>query len=191
MKIKTVLLILIASYIIIPVHGQELFVDKISQDTCLFLGGIRTGEKELKVFGKDGIVFRHMNKLEQVGLLEGEEFAKTLFEHGLYFELEGYEPFWQATITRDSIVVTEYTSEPERHAIRFHAGGHPGFFAMFSGADGNIYGTINYIGLTPNEPQRPGEYNIPEDEESLYDAFLCVRDKIYRGNATIKKRDDL
>jgi len=184
---KTITLCFLLSFWLLPaVYGQEIYLNKKSQDTCLFLGGIADGQ--LKVIENGYIVFRKAEDLMQVGLLTGDEFTKELFQQNLCFELEGYEPFWKVVIYGDNLTVWLPDGYGEKqYKICNEESLSPDFFAMFSTECGSIFGTINYIGISSAGEQRVCEYNIPEEENSLYEAYVSIQGKAFKGCATIRK----
>ena len=173
---------------------QEIYTDKSSQSASsyLFLGAVRASKQkalEIKVWSNDRIEYKALNELTQSDLLTGEDFAETLFKQGLYFQLEGYEPFWKAKIEKDKLSIFSPESDQEqKHAVRFYANKHGvnhRFFAMFSTENGAVFGVINYIGVDPGQGQQACEYLIPEEDESLYEVYISIQERIYRGCATI------
>ena len=130
---KNILLILLSSFALTPVYGQELFVDTASRDTSLFLGSVNINREKLKVFENGDIIFKEAVNLTQVGLLIGDEFTDRLFKHSLYFELTGDEPFWKATIYKDSLSIWSWDDDNwNYHKIRLYTSKEdtsPTFFA--------------------------------------------------------------
>ena len=188
-RIKISILILLSFYVFLPVNGQELFVDNISGDTCLFVGCIED-ENKLKVYEQGKFTSKDHTNLTQVGLLIGNEFTDKLFEEGLCFELDGYEPFWNASIFKNTLSlwlseddsskqynINTYTSERSSSSV---------FFMMFISECGTIFGTINNIGLTYDNQCRICEYNISEEGQSLYEVYISVKGSIYKGCVTIE-----
>lgn len=191
-RIKISILILLSFCAFLPMNGQEIFVDNISGDTCLFVGCIEDGNK-LKVYEQGKFTFKDHANLTQVDLLIGNEFTDTLFKEGLCFRLDGYEPFWNASIFKNTLNlwlpeddsskqyhINTYTSERSLSSV---------FFMMFISECGTIFGTINNIGLTYDNQCRICEYNIPEEGQSLYEVYLSVKGSIYKGCVTIEQKE--
>jgi len=188
-SMKIITLCILLSFSFLPaVRGQEIFFDAKSRDTCLFLGGIAEGNY-FKVIENGDIVFRKADDLTQVGLLTGNEFTDELFRQNLCFESEGYEPFWNVRIFRDTLILRLPDDDGEKlYKVRLYTNEgslSSEFFAMFSTECGNIFGTINYIGVSGGK-QRVCEYNIA-DEASLYEVYINIRGKVCKGCATIRK----
>jgi uncharacterized membrane protein len=53
----------------------------------------------------------------------------------------------------------------------------------------NIFGVINYLGLYPSDLKKC-ECNISEDI-SLFEAYICIKGKIYKDCAKAVKKMDL
>ena len=173
-------------------YGQEVYRDKSSGESFLFLGEITLDKQELKVFHEGVISFKAQNQLEQDGLLIGKEFTDALFSQGLYFQLDGYEPFWSVRITQDELTALTFGNGDEgkgQYAIHFYSDARsmsPTFFAMFISENGRVFGTINNIGLTPRQEQKVCEFNIPGNGDSLYEVYISMDGVIYKGCATIE-----
>ena len=187
---KTITLCFLLSFWFLPiVYGQEVYLNKKSRDTCLFLGGI--ADCQLKVVENGDIVFRKAEDLTQVGLLTGDEFVDELFRKNLCFQLDGYEPFWKVVIFGDNLTVWLPDDNGEKQykiCLQTNEEGlSPDFFAMFSTECGSIFGTINDIGITSEGEHRVCEYNISDEENSLYEAYVSIQGKAFKGCATIRK----
>lgn len=190
MKPRLFTILILLSFL--TANGQEIFLDKISQDTCLFIGGIKSEKNDmLKVFEDSKITFKNSEDLEQVGLLIGKEFTNKLFKSGLCFELNGYEPFWNAIIFKDEInIYIPEKDNREDYKINLYTNeesSDPIFFAMFSSKCGNIFGTINNIGSGTKDKCHVCEYLIPEYEDSIYEVYINIYGKIYKGCGTIRQ----
>ena len=191
---KIVLPMLLGLTFAFNLQCQEIYTNKSSpgSNSYLFLGAVRTSKQkvvEVKVWGNDRIEYKALDELTQSDLLTGEDFTDTLFKQGLHFQLEGYEPFWKAKIEKNQLSILSPESDQEqKHAVRFYAnkqGMNPGFFAMFSTENEAIFGAINSIEIAPGQKQRICEYLIPEEDESLYEVYISIEERIYRGCATI------
>ena len=63
---KPIIFCFLFSFWLLPiVHGQEIYLDIKSQDTCLFLGGIVDGNL-FKVIENKNIIFKKIEDLMQV-----------------------------------------------------------------------------------------------------------------------------
>ena len=190
---KVLFTILLLLFTFITTYAQEIYIDDKTLDTCLFLGGINTdNDKELKVIENGKIVFKNFDNLTQIGLLIGKEFTDEVFKQGLCFELNGYEPFWNIKLLKDKIIVWDMeTGERIEYTVNLHTDLHTltsVFYAMFSVNDFSIYGTINNIGFWPNSKcQCICEYDIPEKENPLFEAYVYIKGRVYKGCVTINK----
>jgi hypothetical protein len=86
------------------------------------------------------------------------------------------------------LTFTDFGDENETYKIEIYtdrSGTIPRFYMMFQDTEnGRAFGLINYLGKYPAD-QRTCECNISEKEVSLFEAYIYIKGKIYRGCAKI------
>lgn len=192
---KQLFLILTALYCVPSLCAQELFIDKMANDTCLFIGNICMDQDiKLKVFENGDIRYKSLTDLMQVDILVGSEFTNELFNSDLCIKLDGYEPFWEGTIFKDTLCL--YQPEDDtflkyKVSLQINDGSlNPNILIMFISDSGSIFGAINYLGMNLDHKCGFCQYIIPEDGESLYEVFISIKGRVYRGCATIEYKAD-
>ena len=185
-------LILILTFITVSNTAicQEVFIDTLSNKQNIFLGAYTENLDSMKTL-EDGVIkWKYRKNLEQEDILSGEDFITEIFHHKLCFLLGGYEPFWSVKIVnKNKLVFHDFDSgedkECEINIFVNNSRVAPEFYIMFKNIDNNVFGLINYLGWFRPE-QRLCEYNISE-EISLYEAYVCINGKTYKGCAIIEK----
>jgi uncharacterized membrane protein len=169
---------------------QEVFVDHADNKTNLFLGAIN-GDR-LKVLEGGTIKWKSSQRLEQRDLLSSMDFLSAIFDNDLRFILEGDEPFWRVSVTKDELSIVDYeTGQSKTLEIMVYLAGrdmNPRFYFMFKTAGGDVFGVVNYVGWNPRSQQQC-ECNLSE-EISLYETCVCIDGEIYRGCARIEKLEE-
>ena len=173
--------------------AQEIFTGNLSGKECLFLGSISTEGHKAKVFEDGKIRWEDMDRLQQTGSLPAKEFLDIVFKQDLQFNMEGYEPFWSATLTGEWFIFTDPDTMgenacPVRIVPNNDRTGHVYF--MFEGGQGHVFGLVNRAGLRDPAHQEYCEYVVEEDEKIMYSVFLTIGDKTYKGCITIVERDN-
>jgi uncharacterized membrane protein len=170
------------------VQAQEIYTDTHSKREYLFLGGVSLDRQKAKVHEKGEILWKPFHEMEQSDLLNCKKFVDEIFKHNLQFQIEGYEPFFNATITKEKFIFhnTE-TGMKTDYPIKILTG-EQGIYLMFSNEKGNVFGVIFREWFTNSDTQPFCEFNIPEDELTLFSAFLTVENKTYRGCVRIVKK---
>ena len=178
---KKIILILFVCSIFLNCSAQEVYKDTATQQESLFLGSIE--EKNVKVLEQGNIKWKNREKLEQTGLLTATQFLNKIFNSGLCFEAEGYEPFWKIILTQNQLEITDAENGTKR-AVKseiFINQNTVGIYFSFISSDGKIFGTINYLGF---QNQRICDYNL-SDENSLYETLITINGKVYEGCSTV------
>ncbi|MDU1891008.1 MAG: hypothetical protein E6767_09985 [Dysgonomonas sp.] len=188
---KKLLLILCCIFFSKTIFAQDIFVDKTTNQKCLFLGSLSLDRKKVKALENGQILWKDFESAERTEILSTQEFLDTIFSYNLQFELSGYEPFWRATLTSDGISYTDYeTNKTITYPIKISIGHSldSELFFMFSSPSENVSGLIYFNSLATPDTQRYCEFDIPEEENQLYCSFLSIGDRSYKGCAIITLR---
>ncbi|NDV84572.1 hypothetical protein D0T87_21675 [Bacteroides sp. 51] len=170
---------------LVVINAQEIFIDTNSQKISISVGALNDSKSSLKVLEDNHLKWKSIKDIEQVDLLLGKDFLSSLFKNNLYFNMEGYEPFWQAFINDKKLIFNDMGSDTkEMFSIDIYISEsdiNPTFYMMFKSPDSRVFGTISYLGLNNLEQN----YGLVESL-SLYNVYLCKDDKTYRGCAEIE-----
>ena len=185
-------LLALAALTTIPCPAQEIVTSPKTGKEYLFVGSLsEDGEKGKFV---DNRIFRWitLEGLQQSGFLTTEPFLEEVFSRGLHFEMEGYEPFWKARLTKNSLiffdpVTGDETTYPIRIITNSGSLNSMHIYFMFEGRQGHVFGSVEYAGLRLRYPDRREccEYLIFENETLLYSVLITVGDETYEGCAGV------
>lgn len=191
---KKTLAIFIIFFFVHIASAQEIFTDKATGREYLFLGSLSSDSKKAKVLEDGQIRWKELNSMKQTGMLGLPGFLDEIFTHSLQFELSGYEPFWHAVVTGNEIIYSDMqTGTDTTYAIRIINSRTLGYgiYFMFGTPNGEISGLVYSTGLTTPEKQQYCEADIPEEEASLFCAYLSYNNVAYQGCATIQAKTAL
>ncbi|MCX8533198.1 hypothetical protein [Chryseobacterium luquanense] len=185
MKKKLICTVLLAltCYLI---FSQEIFSNNKAK--YLFIGSIK--KDSIKVLANGKIEWIKNENLHQLDKLSTKDFLNKIFSQKLKFEMEGYEPFWNAKIYKNVLFFTDpVTGNEKKYNINYNYNINKvdsGVYFSFSDTSHKIHGYINYIGLENVKNGRICEYNLSE-ENTLYETFITVDGVIYKGCSVIIK----
>jgi hypothetical protein len=166
-------------------QAQEIFTDTLSKKDYLFLGSVSADKGKAKMLEKGKIVWKWFNEIEQTDLLDSKAFTEEIFKYNMQFYLEGYEPFFSAALTADTLTFFDTeTGDARNYPIKILTKDHTtdgAIFLMFSNENGTAFGVID----RPSGMQQMCKFIIAEEEKTLYRTFFSVENKVYNGCVTI------
>lgn len=167
--------------------AQEQFIDPITNVESLFLGSIH--DDQVKVLEYNNILLKDKSSLVEGGVLSGKQFINRIFSRRLNFELEGQEPFWQAKLSKGGLVFTvaDKVQRYQTAIIINEQDNGSGYYFTFRSPKDNVFGVVNYLGLR-SASQPVCEYNKGAEDDSLYEVYLQINGRNYRGCATINNQ---
>jgi hypothetical protein len=173
------------------VQAQEIFTDTISNKEYLFLGSVSLCGQKAKVLDENSeISWKPFSEIEQSGLLDSKEFVGKISQHNLRFDFVGCEPFFRAEIHKDLFTFWDTeTDETTGYSVKILTKDHTmdgQVLFMFSNERGTVFGVVYRKWFTNSDTQQFCEFNIPEEENTLYSTFFSVDNKVYNGCVTIE-----
>ncbi len=172
-----------------PCQAQEIYTCPRTGKEYLSLGSISLEGKE-KFLENGEICWEERDSLKQSGFLNTVEFLDTIFSQNLQITMEGYEPFWKARLTKDSLFFCCY-DEPTTYPVRIipsrTLSSH--IYIMFESQQGRVFGSIDYTGQWNRSDNKECwqccEFNIEENRQ-LYSVFITVGDIALEGCVNIQ-----
>jgi uncharacterized membrane protein len=165
--------------------AQDVFKENISKKEYVFIGSIQADS--LKVFNSVKPIWIKKSNVEQVKKLSSKEFLSFVLSKNLKFVGQGDEPFWKIEILKNKLIYFDSkTGKKTNYGITLKTNDSDidnSFSFMFSDAKTNVYGILRSVGLYPSA-QKHCQLCIAE-EISLYEVFIHVDGKVFKGCATI------
>ena len=163
--------------------AQELFIDSANKE-YLYLGSTQDNEQsfmDLKTGVINWIDKAKVEQMQQIGMLSPTEFWNKLTNNSIGFYASGYEPFWNAKITKNRLQFLHL--KEDNIAIKIDIKNSNltyDFVAFFHSKDG-------VIGLVRNLDKRSKcDLNIAEPD-SIYEIFINYKGQVFEGCAYLNK----
>jgi hypothetical protein len=162
--------------------AQEVFTDTLTNREYLFLCGVSHDFQKMKLHDGSKIIWKSYKELEQSDLLSSKNFLSKIFSRNLYFVLQGHN--WSAKMTGDSLNFPDYTTG---ELLKFNIKIYPDddlmtrFSVMFKSSDNRAFGVVTYKGWTSGRQEICTLDNGDDESFSLFDVYLCIDGKVYRG----------
>jgi len=180
----------LAFLLLTPVYllAQDIFIDPTSGKEYLFLGSDNalTGQKKWLDIKENTIVWFDEDYLkEQSGVLTPEEFFQKTLGNGVVFLTSSETPYWEATISNNSIFINNMQGKKEETPIEFNYRSAPidnAFFIMFHSKDRRIYGSIM------KRPENSGCIFSLDEEGSVYEILVNFDGNTLKGCAILDKK---
>lgn len=167
-------------------HSQEVLKNLTSSKEYFFIGGLQSDS--IKVLSNGSLLWINNKTLTQTNKLPTKDFIKKIFNNNLFFEANGDEPFWRATITKNKLIFNNSNSKKTTYDIQINANTSDidgSFYFMFNDKNGKAFGIIRGLGFYPKD-QKKCDLCLTE-EATLYEVFIKVENSIYKGCASLKK----
>lgn len=172
---------LILLLLVLPnlLSAQEIYKDSSNQE-YLSLGSTENGKRNflnLKNKKIDWISLSELQKMQQIDLLTPHIFWDKVNKNSIGFHASGYEPFWNAIISKNKLQFMLNKKENVTISIDIKSSALTNNFVTIFHSDKGIYGLIRSL---PNETFC--EANLDE-LTSIYEIFIDYKGEIFEGCA--------
>lgn len=165
------------------IQAQEIYQLDHSAQKYLSLGEINQDTNQYKLLDLKSlaIVWIHKDKLKQQDLFNAEKFYDAILQNRLHFTLEGYAPFWKATIDKNQLMIDTPTLSNNIFSIKIDIDKHPidsVFLLSFKTHNAEVYGFIRKLTDSTCEI-------MLTDHALMFEVFINIQGKPYKGCASI------
>lgn len=176
---------LILLLLILPnlLSALEIYKDSSNQE-YLSLGSTENGKRNflnLKNKNIDWISLSELQQMQQIDILSPHIFWDKVNQNSIGFHASGYEPFWNATLTKNKLQFILNKEENVTISIDIKSSALTNNFVTIFHSDNGIYGLIRSL---PNGTFC--EANL-DKLTSIYEIFIDYKGEIFEGCAHLDK----
>ena len=140
---------LILLLLILPnlLSAQEIYKDSSNQE-YLSLGSTENGKRNflnLKNKNIDWISLSELQQMQQIDILSPHIFWDKVNQNSIGFHASGYEPFWNATLTKNKLQFVLNKEENVTISIDIKSSALTNNFVTIFHSDNGIYGLIRSL----------------------------------------------
>lgn len=176
---------LILLLLILPnlLSAQEIYKDSSNQE-YLSLGSTENGKRNflnLKNKNIDWISLSELQQMQQIDILSPHIFWDKVNQNSIGFHASGYEPFWNAKLTKNKLQFVLNKEEHVTISIDIKSSALTNNFVTIFHSDNGIYGLIRSLSNGTF-----CEANLDE-LTSIYEIFIDYKGEIFEGCAHLDK----
>lgn len=163
--------------------GQEVFIDSSNKE-YLYLGSTQNNEQSFMDLNTGTIDWMNKAKVEQmqqIDMLSPTEFWNKVTHNSIGFYASGYEPFWNAKITKNRLQFLHLKEDKIAIKIDIKNSAITHNFVAFFHSKNGVIGLIRAL-----NKESKCEINIDEPD-SIYEIFINYKGKIFEGCAYLDK----
>lgn len=159
--------------------AKEVYINKAGNEEYLFLGSLDGQKKKYLAIKENKVSWISNNDIkQQTNQLTPSEFYKKITKSSLIFKAEGSEPFWNAILTSNKLILSLAGEKEQMFPITVVVDKNPldnVFVLMFESKDKKTYGIIRMLSHDTR-----CDISIV-DEASVFEIFINNKGKIFKG----------